>query len=236
VTAEERLDLTRAKKPIDAWWTVFVIDPIAVRLLPAFLAFGWVTPNLVTGAAFAVGGVAVALFGTGHFALAAVVYEFRFLLDCLDGKIARVRRLSSPLGATLDRTADSITVPAAYAALGIALAHRHGLAHTWSLLPALMACLTSGMELSLELFLSKMSTGDGGTSTPEPAGLRARLARHRLRLLPWTVEAEAVGLFIAPLALHHHALGVAELVVAAVYAVFCLVDFAEMVRAGLNRP
>lgn len=228
-------DLARAKKPVDAWWTVLVIDPVAVRVLPALLAVDWITPNLVTGAAFLVGAVAVALFATGHFVLAAVIYELRFLLDCLDGKIARVRLLSSPLGASLDRTADSITVPAAYAALGIALANRHGLAHAWSLLPALMACAMTAMELSLELFQSRLPTVRKGEKPLEPSGIRVRLARHRLRVLPWTVEAEAVGLFVAPLALHQHALGTVELAVAGVYAAFCLIDLAEMVSAGLRR-
>lgn len=228
------LELARAKKPVDAWWTVLVIDPIAVRVLPVLLAVDWITPNLVTGAAFVVGGVAVALFALGHFAIAAVVYEVRFLLDCLDGKIARVRHLSSPLGATLDRTADSITVPAAYAALGIALANRHGLAHTWSLLPALMACVLTGMELSLELFRLRLPSGHGVTKPS--TGIRALLARHRLRVLPWTVEAEAVGLFIAPVALRGNALGTAELIIAAVYAVFCLIDLGEMASTGLHRP
>lgn len=230
-----QLDLTRAKKPVDAWWTVLVVDPVAVRVLPALLAVDWMTPNLVTGVAFVAGGVAVALFALGHFAIAAIVYEVRFLLDCLDGKIARVRSLSSPLGASLDRTADSLIVPAAYAALGIALADRHALAHTWSLLPALMACTLTGLELSLELFNSRLPARADREEPPDPNGIRARMARHRLRVLPWTVEVEAAGLFIAPIALNHHALGITLLVIAGVYALFCLINLAEMVWIGLRR-
>lgn len=233
MTERRRWDLRRAAKSIDAWWTVLVIDPVAIRMLPLLLRIEWVTPNLVTAVAFVVGAGAVTLFALGHLVAGALLYELRFFIDCLDGKIARVRAISSTAGAALDRTADSLSVPAAYAALGLVLAHRHGVSPSWALLPALMSCLVSVLELSLELLLKQLPPAAPPMDTAG-SGPRGFLTRHRLRLLPWTVEAETVGLFLAPLTLTGHRLGVVELVVAAGYGVFIVIDLAEMARAVLR--
>lgn len=231
MTEHSQWDLSRAAKSIDAWWTVLVIDPVAIRILPFLLRIDWLTPNLVTGIAFVVGVGAISLFALGHFVAGALLYELRFFIDCLDGKIARVRAVSSTAGAALDRTADSLCVPATYAALGLVLAHRHGVSPSWALLPALMSCLVSVLELSLELLLKQLPPADPMTDTAGPR-LRRFLARRRLRTLPWTVEAETFGLFLAPLILRGHRLGLVELAVAAGYGAFAAIDLAEMARAA----
>ena len=224
------IDRSRAVKPIDCWWTVAVIDPVAVRILPWIVGRRSITPNGITAVAFAVGGVSVGLFATGHLVAGAICYELRFLLDCLDGKLARVRQQSSAFGAAFDRLADSITVPAAYAAIGWTLAEKHAWSHTWVFAVALMAAMVTVCELSLEAV--KSSAGHVPVSAPGAGagGVAAWMRRHRLTLRPWTVEAETVGLFLGPLIVQGCALARVQWAVAAVYVVFAAVDVMLMAR------
>ncbi|MBV9098252.1 MAG: CDP-alcohol phosphatidyltransferase family protein [Frankiaceae bacterium] len=225
------IDRSRAVKPIDCWWTVAVIDPVAVRVLPAIVGRRSITPNGITAVAFVVGGVSVGLFAAGHLVAGAVCYELRFFLDCLDGKLARVRRQSSPFGAAFDRLADSITVPAAYAAIGWTLAERHAWSHTWVFAVALMAAMVMVCELSLDTAKATVGHAPASSTPDQPAaGVVAWMRRHRLTLRPWTVEAETVGLFLGPLLLHGKSLAQVQWAIAAVYVVFAVADVMLMVR------
>lgn len=220
------LDLGRALKPVDSWWTVGFVDPIAMRLLPPLLRLRRATPNAITGLAFVVGLASIVSFATGHFVIGAVLYESRFVLDCLDGKVARVKRLSSPAGAMFDRVADLLSIPAVYAVIGLWLAARGHLPERLALLPAVGAVLVSAVEAVLEV--ARLHDRDGAAppaAAPRTdAGPAAWARRHRLTLRPWTVEAETLGLFLGPLLLRGDALGALELALAGVYGVFVLVD------------
>jgi phosphatidylglycerophosphate synthase len=223
-------EVARALKPVDAWWTVVAIDPVASRLLPPLLRFRWITPNVVTGAAFLLGVAAVAVLASGHFALGAVLYELRFLFDCLDGKIARVRRMGSRRGAMLDRLADAVTVPAAFTAVTVVLAERGELPWLLVLAPAVGSLLIGQLEAVLELARGQLSQGKV-EGPARMSGVVGWARRHRLTLRPWTVEAETVGLFLGPLLLHGRALAVLELGVVGSYGVFAVVDLALILRA-----
>ena len=222
------IDRARAVKPIDCWWTVAVIDPVAVRVLPPIARRRSITPNRITAFAFAVGAVSVALLAAGHLVAGAVCYELRFFLDCLDGKLARVRRESSAFGAAFDRLADSVTVPAAYAAIGWTLAERHAWSHTWVFAVAFMAAMVTVCELSLEAV--KTSAQHVAATAGTGRGVAAWMRRHRLTLRPWTVEAETIGLFLAPLLAHGAVLADLQWAIAAVYVVFVAADIALIGR------
>lgn len=106
-------------KPLDAWWTVLVIDPIAVRLTLWIARHTALTPNAVTAIANLIGFVAGLAFLAGALALGAVLYQVAFLFDCVDGKLARYKGMSSPVGAFLDWMLDrSMDV---YAAITLAI-------------------------------------------------------------------------------------------------------------------
>ena len=216
--------MSRAVKPVDCWWTVAAIDPVAVRILPRLVRIRRLTPDVVTSMAFAVGMVAIAMFATGHYRVGAGLYELRFFLDCLDGKIARVRRLASPSGAVFDRLADSVTIPSAYAALGLSLGSRGLIPARLALAPALLCAMVVVAELSLELTRRAPGAAAPLVAAGSDSGVTGWMRRHRLTARPWTVEAETAGLFLAPLILGGSVLGTAELVVAGVYVAFFVVD------------
>jgi phosphatidylglycerophosphate synthase len=227
---QARWDLASAVKPIDSWWTVLVVDPLAVRLLPIILRWEIVTANLVTSVALLVGAGAVTAFAFGHFLAGAILFETRFLLDCLDGKVARVRRSSSPGGAAFDQTADMLTLPACYIAIGFALSRRGDIQPSLALLTGLMCCLVAVFSLALELTRAR-SARDRDAWLLGSGHAVGWFRRHRLTLTPTTVEVETLGLFLAPLVLRGVWLGRAELVVAGLYGILALLSISMIGRA-----
>jgi len=106
---------TRTYTRRDAWWTVWLVDPVASRLVWLVAPWRWVTPNRLTTGAFVVGiGSAVAFWqGTYGWLLAgALLFHLSFVLDCMDGKIARLNGTGSVFGAWLDYVFDRLRVAA----------------------------------------------------------------------------------------------------------------------------
>ena len=98
-------------KERDAWWTVLLVDPYAIRLTRWLASRTSVTPAQLTVAAFALGLGAAGCFaqGTpGWLALGALLYHVGFVVDCCDGKLARLKGLGSPFGAWLDFMLDRV--------------------------------------------------------------------------------------------------------------------------------
>lgn len=117
-------DVRAVCKRRDAWWTVLLVDPLAVRLTRLLAARPSVTPDRITVAAFAFGLAAAGCFlrGTpGWLALGALLYHAGFVLDCCDGKLARLRDLGSPFGAWLDFMLDRVRDAACAVALAFGL-------------------------------------------------------------------------------------------------------------------
>lgn len=96
-------EIKKSRKPVDAWWTVIFIDPLAVRMTWVLVRIApWVTPGMLTFLSFVTGVGAAALFATDRLILGAVVFQVSFLFDCVDGKLARLRQEATPRGAFWD--------------------------------------------------------------------------------------------------------------------------------------
>jgi phosphatidylglycerophosphate synthase len=106
------MDEVRATyKRRDAWWTVLLVDPLAGPLVRLVAPYRWITPNVLTVVSFALGMGAAACFlkaTTAALVLGAVLFHVSFVLDCMDGKLARLRRSFSIMGTWLDFTSDRI--------------------------------------------------------------------------------------------------------------------------------
>lgn len=103
--------IEKSAKPLDAWWTVMVIDPLAFRITWFFVNFTSFTPNHVSLMALIFGLLASIFYLQGtHSALVvgAVLFEIAFVLDCTDGKIARVNNSGTKFGAYWDFIQDRI--------------------------------------------------------------------------------------------------------------------------------
>jgi phosphatidylglycerophosphate synthase len=110
----------RTYKKRDAWWTVLLVDPIAVRLVWLVAPYRWITPNRLSFVAFLMGlGAAVcfAMADRGWLIAGALVFHLSFIIDCMDGKIARLKDAGSIIGAWFDLIFDRIRVIACTIAL-----------------------------------------------------------------------------------------------------------------------
>jgi phosphatidylglycerophosphate synthase len=101
----------RTRKPHDILWNRFVARPLAAVLLVPLARTG-VTPNQVTLATLVVfaAGAAITALAPSYAGLVAgaAVIELSYVLDCVDGQLARLKGTSSPVGAHLDFLMDEL--------------------------------------------------------------------------------------------------------------------------------
>jgi phosphatidylglycerophosphate synthase len=119
----------RTYKKVDAWWTVLLVDPLAVRLVRLVAPYRWITPNLLTWFATVLGVGAAVCFAFGDRAwliAGALLFHASFVVDCMDGKIARLRGIGTLFGAWFDFMFDRLRVVACTATLFGAQYYRTG--------------------------------------------------------------------------------------------------------------
>jgi phosphatidylglycerophosphate synthase len=101
-------DVQAARKRKDAWWTVYAVDPLACRLALQVANRTRLTPNAITGVSTVLGITAAMAFATNRLTAGAVLFYLSFLVDCVDGKIARLKGTGTPFGLWLDFIGDRI--------------------------------------------------------------------------------------------------------------------------------
>jgi phosphatidylglycerophosphate synthase len=126
---------SRTYKRRDAWWTVWLVDPLASRLVRLVAPWRRVTPDLLTTLAFLVGLGSAAAFwrgSDGWLLIGALLFHLSFVLDCMDGKIARLNGTGSVFGAWLDYVFDRLRVLACAVGLfGGQYERTHDFAYVW---------------------------------------------------------------------------------------------------------
>ena len=181
-------------KARDYWWTVIAVDPLAVpltrrlarsgRVGPAAVTIASIVLGLPTGAAFATGGRAGLIAG-------ALLFYLSFLLDCVDGKLARALGVTSPLGKVLDDLGDGAR--RASASFGLAV-------YLWKTTEG-DATLFLAVAYGLMAFYFAVISGGTRTEPATAAGGRWSQALERRRLLPTpgTPDIAALVFVIGPL-------------------------------------
>jgi len=196
----------QTRKPKDILWNRFVARPLAAVLLVPLRATR-VTPNqvtLLTLIVFAGGAAMLALWpGWRALVIAAGVLEASYVLDCVDGQLARLKGTSSPVGAHLDFLMDELKAFLLVAAVGVRLWRSSGNA-IW-VVEALLGLVVVASAISLTTFLRRpeyaaatgaavrMGAGDYGAGFAQDAGAEAGGGARRwspVRLV------EAVGRFV----------------------------------------
>jgi phosphatidylglycerophosphate synthase len=150
----EAYRLTR--KPNDLLWNRFVARPLAAVLLVPLQRTS-ITPNQITLATLVVFAAAAGIIAfvptwTGLL-LGAAVLEFAYVLDCVDGQLARLRGTSSAIGAHLDFLMDELKAFVLVAAVGVRLWSSDG--RVFWLLESLAALVTVSSAISLTTFLRR---------------------------------------------------------------------------------
>jgi phosphatidylglycerophosphate synthase len=146
----------RTKKPRDILWNRFVARPLAAVLLVP-LARTRVTPNQVTLATLVVFVVGAAMLAVcparGALIGSVAILELSYVLDCVDGQLARMKGTSSPVGAHLDFLMDEIKAFVLVAATAIRLWRGSG-ADRW-LLEGLLGLVAVATAISLTTFVRR---------------------------------------------------------------------------------
>jgi phosphatidylglycerophosphate synthase len=171
----------RTAKAHDILWNRFVARPLAAPVV-AGLERSAVTPNQVTLASlvvFLVGaGMMVLLPNHGGLVLAVVVIELSYVLDCVDGQLARLRGTSSPIGAHFDFLMDELKAFALCSAVAARLWQESG--NVRFLLEGLLALTAVASGISLTSFIRRpeyraatgasvsRGSGDYGEGLPPP--------------------------------------------------------------------
>jgi phosphatidylglycerophosphate synthase len=196
----------RTRKPNDIFWNRFVARPLAAPLVVA-LERTRVTPNQVTLLSLLVFLVSASLLvllpGPRGLLAAVIVLELSYVLDCVDGQLARLRGSSSPIGAHFDFLMDELK---AFVLVGVVAGR------LWSdsgddrfLLEGVAALVAVASGISLTTFVrrpeyaaatgARVSQGSGdygeGFAAKPAAGASASPLRQLVRL------AERLGGFLA---------------------------------------
>ncbi len=180
-------------KDPDSWWTVTITDPVALRVAPYVLRIKALTPNVITAISIVLAVICGLVFLAGYPVIAALLFGFARFADNMDGKVARVRKLSSQWGAFFDTAGDFVRMGWVYSCVGIWLAARHELPQRLALLPAL--CVLAWVWATFQLSLHRSAAG----VRPAAQGRPSWRARHRMNRLPGSVDAAGVALVLAPL-------------------------------------
>ncbi len=158
-------------------------------------------PNLVTIAAICAGMSAIRFGFQGQYHAAVVLILVACVLDGLDGKLARLLKSESPIGAELDSLADSINFGVAPALVIYAWALQDANSVVW------IAVLVYGISCVMRLarFNIDSKSEQGGTTSnrfvgvPAPAGAFLLLFPMFLSFLfddPDLIPAPLVGLYM----------------------------------------
>ncbi|WIM95235.1 CDP-alcohol phosphatidyltransferase family protein [Actinoplanes oblitus] len=125
----------RTYKPIDAWWTVLLVDPLASRLVRIVAPYRWITPNVLTLIATIIGAGAMVSFAQGDqqwLIVGAILFHLSFVVDCMDGKVARLNGTGTIFGQWLDFVLDRVRVFfCALTLFGGQYAQHHDVKYLW---------------------------------------------------------------------------------------------------------
>jgi phosphatidylglycerophosphate synthase len=141
---EEKARLDAAVKEDDGFFATFFVSPYSKYVARFAARRGW-APDAITVTALVVGLASAAAFALGTRAglvAGAVLLQASFVLDCVDGQLARYARRFSKLGGWLDSLLDRVKEYAVYA--GLALGSTRGFGEdVWALAAAALAIQTA---------------------------------------------------------------------------------------------
>lgn len=215
-------------KPIDSWWTVIFVDPVVTRIVPFLVRFPALTPIRITLVSHVLGLLAVGAFANGWLLAGAALFEVRFMIDCMDGKVARLTGQTSTTGQVLDAFGDRLLVTASLAALGWAVDPVAGLIAAGAY-PLSHHLLEERDQMLLRAGRRKRS------DVVRSDGFGAAMARRRLYPIPTSIEFEHLGLFMGPAVAAVTSESVARVVLYVVAAFFvgqCARYFLGLLRAA----
>ncbi|MCB9528943.1 MAG: CDP-alcohol phosphatidyltransferase family protein [Myxococcales bacterium] len=187
--AEIRRIYRQSLKPADSYFNLYLARPLAAPLVAAF-ARTRVTPNQVTFLSITVALAAMVplvwLPGPLGLWLGVAGIELAYVLDCVDGQLARLTGRTSPVGGELDFLMDELKAYLLVAAVA-ARWHLHDGGGALALFVGLATLVVIGAALSLTRFVRTPEYAEATGTERQRHGTSAGAARQRRSPL-WPVE------------------------------------------------
>ncbi|MBA2661262.1 MAG: CDP-alcohol phosphatidyltransferase family protein [Bradymonadaceae bacterium] len=194
-----------SRKQQDIFWNVYVARPLAAALV-YFLRRTPITPNQVSflGVFVFFGSVALLVGWRDPIAmvLAALVLQFSYLFDCADGQLARLKGMTSNVGAYLDFFMDEVKALLLVAACGARLWLQFD-EPIW-LLAGMLGVMLVAIGTSLTNFVRRpeyagheIKPGASAMKKAMPQSLVGRIVWVLERIAQWIVHYPSWFLYIA---------------------------------------
>lgn len=94
-------------------WGDLFLPKIANKILPFIANISGITPNMVTicsSLIHVIGSMFLFLDFSNHLFYSAILLPISYILDCVDGQLARTKKISSPIGDYLDKVLDVLKI------------------------------------------------------------------------------------------------------------------------------
>lgn len=228
----------KTRKRPDLFWNTYVARPPAAVVV-AVLAGTRTTPDQVTLAAFVVAMAAaagiIALPGYWGFLAGVIVFELSYVLDCVDGMLARWRGTASATGHLLDFLMDEIKAFALLGAVAVRMFRQEHDARWLLLGVGGLVVLATGIAITTFQRRPEVSgkPADAKEAPAKPRGLIATLVGLPLTVAKFLVHYPSYILYVA-IAGRPELYLVPYVTVNALYALKSLVWLA--LRFGRARP
>ena len=111
------------------WWSRVFASPAARMMLTVIADWPAITPNRLTVLSFVLTiatSVLILWDGTSNLIIAGVMLQAAYIVDCMDGQLARYRGVSSIQGSFYDKWGDLVKFPFVIFGLSLAAFHRSG--------------------------------------------------------------------------------------------------------------
>ena len=178
--------------PLQSWWDVFVVEPIAIRLVWLIVrVVPGLRPNTVTGISLVVAVGSAYLFCWEQYVWAALAYQLYYILDNVDGILARLTDRTSELGGVFDNLTNILAYSLNVAALFLSMT-----GDVLALIVGALLLVVFIMHLGIGQVFDKPEEDAWANVVPERSHI---LRRHRLLYPMCFPDRHALLFLIGPL-------------------------------------
>jgi len=138
---ERKIQLKKTFKPREEWWSRVFATPIANLVLSGIADCSFITPNRLTILSFILTILTTAFILSGsseNLFIAGIILQLAYIIDCMDGQLARYRQTVSRIGSFLDKLSDYIKFPIVLLGLTLDAYYHYGS----STIPAILGILS----------------------------------------------------------------------------------------------
>jgi len=157
---ERKIQLKKTFKPREEWWSRVFATPIANLVLTGIADWSFITPNRLTILSFilTILSAAIILLGSSKsLFVAGIILQIAYIIDCMDGQLARYRQSVSRIGSFLDKLSDYIKFPVVLLGLTLEAYYHYGSSTTPAILGILSVFFIGYLSYLKSLSLKELS-------------------------------------------------------------------------------